>query len=347
MAFRNERAPNAREYRCLSRQKAGGSTNRTGAPGSVFGTVREEKVGRRLGEVPERPIADKRGATPVLRSVPKQPSCDRRGGSLSTAVSASRPASALPILMLMAVVLGSSSGCSILKGVGNAVKSHEGCDEFMIAYRNRAMAAKAWHREKHALKQFGNSRDLKAGFYAGYMEVAEGGSGCTPAICPSSYSGWRYQSASGQQACDAWFQGFPLGAAAAEQDGVGNWSHVRFAGHSPYGAPPMQETDPASLEDDPEQIVPGSIEYEDGEPFPDAEIEEIAPPLPSIYDEAAGMLELDGNASGSGIASSQAMEGGVTSTVPSDEPTSLFQDPQDFSAAGLDGGSDGISFRFE
>jgi hypothetical protein len=79
------------------------------------------------------------------------------------------------------------------------------------------------------------------------MGVAAGGNGCTPAIAPSEYWGWKYQSPAGQAAVNAWFQGYPLGAKAAEQDGVGFWQSIQMHLQTPgdatqpatqYGAEP-------------------------------------------------------------------------------------------------------------
>src|SRR6056297_4291308 len=104
-------------------------------------------------------------------------------------------------------VLG-SSGCTITSGLCKSVTETDCIDDFMIGYRNRAMAEKAWHCQKHQLGHHRFGREYKAGFIDGYLEVASGGSGCTPALAPSDYWGWRYQSAQGQAAVNSWFQGF-------------------------------------------------------------------------------------------------------------------------------------------
>ncbi|TWU54609.1 hypothetical protein Poly51_33280 [Rubripirellula tenax] len=123
------------------------------------------------------------------------------------------------------IVVG-SSGCTMTAGIGRQLKHTECIDDFMIGYRNRALAEKAWHCRKDQFCNQRNEREFRDGFMKGYMEVAEGGNACTPAIAPSQYWGWRYQSANGQGAVNAWFQGFPQGARAAEEDGVGHWSQI-------------------------------------------------------------------------------------------------------------------------
>ncbi len=99
-----------------------------------------------------------------------------------------------------------------------------------MGYRNRMLASKAWHQRKHCYANRACQRDFKAGFMQGYIDVAEGGNGCVPAVAPSEYLGWRYQSADGQQSINSWFAGYPLGAQVAQQEGVGNWSSIRPTG---------------------------------------------------------------------------------------------------------------------
>jgi hypothetical protein len=101
----------------------------------------------------------------------------------------------------------------------------------MIGYRNRALAEKAWHCQKNQFCNQQHSKEFKDGFTEGFMEVAAGGNGCVPAVAPKQYWGWRYQSAQGQSAVNAWFQGYPMGVRAAEQAGVGHWGEVRTAGY--------------------------------------------------------------------------------------------------------------------
>ncbi len=129
-----------------------------------------------------------------------------------------------------------STGCTMTAGLGRSFSQSECIDDFMIGYRNRAMAEKAWHCRKDRFCNQCNAREFKDGFMKGYAEVAEGGNGCTPAIAPSQYLGWRYQSSGGQGAVNAWFQGFPEGARAAEEDGVGNWRRTQYVGSAAPGA---------------------------------------------------------------------------------------------------------------
>jgi hypothetical protein len=124
----------------------------------------------------------------------------------------------------------SATGCSLTSGACRAVKRHDGLDNFMIGYRNQVLAARAWHEHKHCYANRSHQRDFKAGFMKGYADVANGSNGCVPSVAPPEYWGWRYQSADGQNAVNAWFAGYPLGAQLAEQDGVNNWSNIRPVG---------------------------------------------------------------------------------------------------------------------
>jgi hypothetical protein len=121
-------------------------------------------------------------------------------------------------------------------GVCRAFNKSDCVDDFMIGYRNRAMAEKAWHCNKHHFCDKQHAGAFKDGFIQGYAEVASGGNGCVPAVAPSEYWGWRYQSAQGQGAVNAWFEGFPMGVQAAEEAGVGHWQTVRPSGLVPPAA---------------------------------------------------------------------------------------------------------------
>ena len=141
---------------------------------------------------------------------------------------------------LGAMLLGFSGCSSVSNGLDIAIADiHECIDESMTDYRNRAMAEEAWIRIRHCYHDDQYHRDFKKGFVAGYMDVAAGGDGCTPATAPSEYWGWKYQSSAGRAAINAWFQGYPLGAKAAEQDGVGNWREININLKTPAPLDPM------------------------------------------------------------------------------------------------------------
>ena len=70
-------------------------------------------------------------------------------------------------------------------------------------------------------------KEFAQGFKAGYMEIADGGTGCSPAFPPREYWGWKYQSCEGQARVAAWYAGYPHGARAAEEEGIGSWTQIQ------------------------------------------------------------------------------------------------------------------------
>jgi hypothetical protein len=116
--------------------------------------------------------------------------------------------------------------------VHNASKlctENESWNEAVIIMRNRAWATKAWHKRKHHFCNQNYLNDFAAGFRQGYEDVANGSNGCTPSIPPKSYWNWEFQSGEGQARTAAWFSGYPHGARAAEEDGVGNFSQMQLS----------------------------------------------------------------------------------------------------------------------
>jgi hypothetical protein len=130
-------------------------------------------------------------------------------------------------LLLAGSSLMAASGCTAWTGVKNAWSYSGYWNEGMMGYRHTAYASKAWHSRKHCYANQNYLKDFARGFKAGYISVADGGDGCTPAFPPREYWGWKYQSAEGQARVAAWFSGFPYGAKAAEEDGVGGWTQIQ------------------------------------------------------------------------------------------------------------------------
>ena len=176
------------------------------------------------------------------------------------------------------------TGCSVINGACRSIKSQECVDDFMIGYRNSALAAKAWHRVKHCYKNRNYYNDFKAGFFDGYADVASGGPGCVPAVAPTTYWGWRYQSRDGQAAVNAYFEGYPLGVKAAEQDGVGHWGSIRPNVSRPQQPQPFI---PAPIVGNPDDVQPRDPEnpfYPQPEPEVDGDAED---------DDGMGVEELN------------------------------------------------------
>jgi len=128
----------------------------------------------------------------------------------------------------LGLVTTGMTGCTILGGLQSKISNSDCLDEFMVSHRNQVMATRAWMKVRHCYRGHAYPKDLRAGFIAGYLEVATGGSGCTPTVVSPQYWGWRHQCGNGQAAINAWFEGFPLGAKAAEQDGIGAFNQIRL-----------------------------------------------------------------------------------------------------------------------
>lgn len=126
------------------------------------------------------------------------------------------------------MLVTSFSGCSSLhSGIGSL--SSGGWNDAVVNLRNRSFSLKAWHRRKHHFCRERHLADFCAGFRAGYEDVANGGGECTPAFPPQQYWSWQFQSAEGQARTAAWFAGYPHGARAAEEDGVGSWNQIAMS----------------------------------------------------------------------------------------------------------------------
>lgn len=204
----------------------------------------------------------------------------------------------------LALVISGASGCTITSNAYKQLHQHEALGDFMISHRNRVMAARAWYRQKHCFGGHHHMDELKAGFIEGYIAVAEGGNGCVPAIAPREYWGWRYQSANGQRAVNAWFAGYPLGAKAAEQAGIGHWSQIRPAGMVP----------PAG---DGGLAKPGAVEMVPT-PFVEEDSTLPAPPDPDAIRggaEATQSFELDDDAASGDAATDEANHTGTATEV--------------------------------
>jgi len=155
----------------------------------------------------------------------------------------------------------------------------------MVDYSNRALAERAWIERKERYCKFQHQQEFKDGFISGYLDVADGGDGCTPTIAPQKYWGWAYQTPHGQAAISNFFQGFPFGAKAAEEDGVGYWSAIPTSGLEalvPYSDPAGDNSLP----------VPVPV-VESGPVSATMQLNEINQPITSPSDEASNRQTLE------------------------------------------------------
>ena len=150
-----------------------------------------------------------------------------------------------------------------MSGINNSLEYNECCNDFMIGFRNSAWSARAWQARKHCYKCQRYQNDFKAGFRAGYEDVASGGNGCTPTFPPRTYWGWKYQSPEGQLKVAAWFQGYPMGAKAAEQDGLGYHHEIQMCSEMEQACQACQQATAIPMEaapanpTPPQETIPG------------------------------------------------------------------------------------------
>lgn len=133
----------------------------------------------------------------------------------------------LALVLLVGSGIVPFAGCTALTGLNNSWQYNGYWNETMMGHRNKSSASKAWHCRKHHFCNEKYLKEFSQGFKAGYMGVADGGTGCTPAFPPREYWGWKYQSCEGQARVAAWYSGYPHGSRAGEEDGNGNWTQIQ------------------------------------------------------------------------------------------------------------------------
>lgn len=133
------------------------------------------------------------------------------------------------MLLTMCLLMGNTVGCNLVTGIDNYVAYNTPTEDFVSGWRNNVWAKRAYNARRDMMDPGPYEREFRRGFIAGYSNVAQGGQGCTPSLPPRYYWSWRYQSAEGQVKVQAWFAGYPLGARAAEEDGVGNYYEIQIA----------------------------------------------------------------------------------------------------------------------
>ncbi len=126
--------------------------------------------------------------------------------------------------LLVAGCTLSSVGCtSISQGVF-APYGQSGCG-LCTDLRARATARAMWNSQySHCYCNSSNSKHIRKGFVDGFVATAAGGNGCTPLVPPTSCCGFGKR-----LDAKAWFQGYPLGVAAAQSSGANNWSKIAIS----------------------------------------------------------------------------------------------------------------------
>jgi hypothetical protein len=101
-------------------------------------------------------------------------------------------------------------------------------DTLFTAWRDHVWAKRAYHRCYPVCEHLHPSH-FRRGFIAGYSAVCAGEDPYLPAVAPEDYWGYSYQSAEGNQMVGAWFEGYPEGVRAAQEDGTGAFRDVRIS----------------------------------------------------------------------------------------------------------------------
>lgn len=144
-------------------------------------------------------------------------------------VSVTQPLAKRLLVLALAAAACTTVGCTAFNNIGQSFRYDDTWNNMVSGYRNRSFSAKSWHRHKHLYCNEPCINDFCAGYRQGYEETAAGGNGCTPSFPPREYWGWQYQSAYGQKRVAAWFAGYPHGAKAAEEEGMGSWSQIQMS----------------------------------------------------------------------------------------------------------------------
>ena len=120
--------------------------------------------------------------------------------------------------LLAACVLGlaTTSGCSYWRDVLSPYNEVGCCT--LTTFKARSMAKRIWREQyAHCYGNAAHGKDIRQGFIDGFVDTSMGGNGCPPLVPPTSYC------AIGRKPnATAWFQGYPLGIAAAESTGSCN-----------------------------------------------------------------------------------------------------------------------------
>lgn len=123
-------------------------------------------------------------------------------------------------LLLLAAATVSGTGCS--SGLGLSSPYSGGPREMVSSrWRDHVWANRAYEtRFAETDADVAFESDYRRGFVAGYQSVSQGGDGTLPAMPPRRYWGSHYLSPEGQAKAKAWFDGYPVGVRAAQEDGI-------------------------------------------------------------------------------------------------------------------------------
>ena len=99
--------------------------------------------------------------------------------------------------------------------------------EHKIGWANRQSANWAWKDSESACLGMSCPHSFKEGFMSGYIDVANGGTGCLPAfpiLRPHNHM-WMDR-CSDSEKMEAWYDGYEIGAMAAKGEGMGDANRI-------------------------------------------------------------------------------------------------------------------------
>lgn len=141
------------------------------------------------------------------------------------------------------LLIGSLSGCASVSGVFSSCDCSLNTSLHMT--RAQLMARRVWsqkHRDCYA--KHCNTAAVRRGFIDGFVDVASGKDGCPPVFPPQSQCCLvgSFRSPICDNRNQAWFEGYPLGAAAAEQQGCHLWWRTTLPAHLTAQYQPVANT---------------------------------------------------------------------------------------------------------
>jgi hypothetical protein len=135
----------------------------------------------------------------------------------------------IAMALLILATISTSSGCIATEAIKDYCRYNDNSNDFVMGWRNAVWARQAWHAQKAEFAGHPQFHAFGEGFRDGYVSVASGGNGCPPAMPPRKFWSWRYQNPEGQAQIAAWWEGFPYGAKAAEEDGAGLYQQIQVS----------------------------------------------------------------------------------------------------------------------
>lgn len=153
----------------------------------------------------------------LFRTLMTSPPRDSKSGPIQRPIQSK---SLIRAVLLCAAAVGSltSAGC---QQFGNGIQYNQMCDEFFASKIAYCEAKQAWWSYRSRCSASDCLGDARRGFIAGYKSCAMGSDCRAPIVPERRYWSTFYQSGYGQQRINAWYEGFPMGVAAARVKGHG------------------------------------------------------------------------------------------------------------------------------